>query len=780
MAIKGFKDIEQKKGYRVEKKDREIFEREVRRGVFGIDVGDIIEFILYDTSDNQLPQEAANGNTARYISYTDTNIQKYFSKVNKTKFNIKRNGAEEFFIDIETLIKEAGYSQGIFKTSVSLLNRRLGSEDRKFDRAWIHEISPSRTEVRVLPVIDEQTGNPNSDLDIRYNTFTSGQDFAADVLQYLDEFSAQFDIATVLKKMLALRGKVADGEGYVKLIEAEFKIGNFERWLSLVKISFDKSLDHYRNNRYSNILEQNTFGQSTGNAFGINFNSKGIMGQLCDIGEQCVNYHLPNQEIRSETKKTGAQQKTLDAVGKILQTVKSDGEFLAESPTEKKPAIRGCRDPKATNYNPAATVDDVCTFTVNVVKYRKITIPPPPVPPAPKPRPYTPRPEPKPPKPKAAYTISASSIESQPNPVNGRIWNQFRMSSSPEIKSLPRGSNKDANGERFVYTITSAPSWCSITIGSRAYTLPILRVRVYKNDGAARSGTVTFGSTLPGNPTTSITISQEGTAVVSPKPKPKPVFTPRPKPKPVPKPVPKSIELPEILDDSVEFTKEVLSTTDGIFAAGFGNYMSNSYTGEPMGQILSLAGPLPKVHPATPKPSSGAGCLVGNTMIELSNGTLVPIKDIKVGDSLIGLDIKTLSNWFEVEDYWEGKDIEQYENTSHTVTNSMTITDAEVYSINDGLLECSEDHKHLVKRDDIWMIQNTLELQLGDVMLDRDKNTILINSIILDRNEDVYLITLDGKHTYYANNILTHNKKLEVIDNYGRGTGQMVSQGRAK
>ena len=74
----------------------------------------------------------------------------------------------------------------------------MGSEERKFDKAWIHEISPSRTEVRVLPVIDEQTGHPNSDLDIRYNTFTSGEDFAADVLQFLDEFSAQFDITAVL------------------------------------------------------------------------------------------------------------------------------------------------------------------------------------------------------------------------------------------------------------------------------------------------------------------------------------------------------------------------------------------------------------------------------------------------------------------------------------------------------------------------------------------------------------------------------------------------------
>ena len=89
MAIKEFKNIEEKKGYRVEKKDREIFEREVRRGIFGIDVGDIIEFIVYDASDNPLPQESANGKTVRYVSYTDTNIQKYFSKVNQTKFNVK-------------------------------------------------------------------------------------------------------------------------------------------------------------------------------------------------------------------------------------------------------------------------------------------------------------------------------------------------------------------------------------------------------------------------------------------------------------------------------------------------------------------------------------------------------------------------------------------------------------------------------------------------------------------------------------------------------------------
>jgi len=714
MAIKDFKNIEQKKGYRVEKKDRDIFEREVRRGLFGIDVGDIIEFILYDANDNPLPQEFTNGKLVRYISYTDENIKKYFSKVNKTKYNIKRNGADEFFIDLEKLIKEAGYSQGVFKTSVALLNRRLGSEERKFDRAWIHEISPSRTEVRVLPVIDESTGKPNSDLQTRYDTFTSGEDFAADVITFLDEFAAQFDIPTILKNMLTLRGKVADGEGYIKLIQKEFKIDNFERWLSLVKISFDKALDHFRNNRYSNILEQEKFGQPTGETFGINFNSKGIIQQLCDIGEQCVNYHLPNQEIRSETIRTRGQQKTIDSLKKILKTVTSDGEFLAEAPTEKKPAIRGCRDPKATNYNATATVDDICQYTVNVTKYKKIAIPPPPPPPAPPPPPRppaprpsggTPRPRPKPAS--GGYSISASPIEGQPAPANGRLIQQFRMSSSPVITRGKTG---------YKYRITGAPSWCNITVQERSFSLPILRVRVYKNDGPARSGTVSFSSTLPGNPTTSVTISQEGTTIPIPRPKPLP-------PKPVPpKPKPKPYS--------------------------------------------------PRPKPAPAQTGGTGGCLVGNTMVELSSGNQIPIKDIKIGDSVKGFDIKTLSPWNKVEDNWTGKNIEQYDTADYKVVDTITITDAEVYSINNGLLECSEDHKHLVRRGEDWVIRTTLQLEPGDIYLDRDKNEVKVSSISWDRNEDVYLITLNGKHTYYANGILTHNRKLSVIEDLTSYSGR--------
>ena len=116
--------------------------------------------------------------------------------------SIKNLITQEYFIDTEKLIKEFGYSNGVFKTQITLLNRRLGSEPRLFDKVWIHEISPSRTEVRVLPVVEDGTSTPNSDLQTRYDTFVNCGTFTAkDVLIFFDEFVTQFD---VVKKLLKI------------------------------------------------------------------------------------------------------------------------------------------------------------------------------------------------------------------------------------------------------------------------------------------------------------------------------------------------------------------------------------------------------------------------------------------------------------------------------------------------------------------------------------------------------------------------------------------------
>jgi hypothetical protein len=559
MAIKGFKEVVEKKGYRLDDKDRQIFEKEIKRGYFGFDVGDIIEFVIYDASDNQLPQAIVNDKKVRYISYTDENIKAYFDKVPENKFNKKTNNAKEYYIDTEKLIKEAGYSNGVFKTQITLLNRRLGSEPRLFDKVWIHEISPSRTEVRVLPVVEDGTAIANSDLQARYDTFVNCGTFTADILIFFDDFVNQLDVTEIVKKMLMKKGTISEGEDYIKLIETEFKLLNFEIYITQVKKLLQEIIDNYRMNKYYNPFESN-FGQPTGDSFGVEFDIENVYDEICNMASDAAEFTLPRQSIRLNTLKSKTQQTTLDEIKKILRTVRSNDEYASTKPPVLSAQIRGCMDSSAKNYNPNATIPSSCVYDIQTKKYRDVKVcddrnatnygsdgtcvyppkctdpnasnygsygacvypaPPPPPPPPPNP------PPPPPPGP-STYSISANLHEANPSPANGRLIQQIKIQASPSnIKKFGANAHQAK--------ITGLPSWCKLTFGSRnlGYSTGacILRVQVERNDGAARSGTISFSSTLPGNPTTSVKITQAGTTKVSPPPPPPPPNPPAP-PKP--------------------------------------------------------------------------------------------------------------------------------------------------------------------------------------------------------------------------------------------------------
>jgi hypothetical protein len=148
MAIRLIKEVINNKGYVINSKDREIFqEGEDLQSFFGLSDSDAIEFILYDINDNQLPQR--DGELVRYVVLSTENIKDYLMIADGTVF--KSNVIPEYFIDIERLIREAGYDNGIFKAQITLINKRVGTEDES-NRVWIKEISPSRTEVRLLPL----------------------------------------------------------------------------------------------------------------------------------------------------------------------------------------------------------------------------------------------------------------------------------------------------------------------------------------------------------------------------------------------------------------------------------------------------------------------------------------------------------------------------------------------------------------------------------------------------------------------------------------------------
>ena len=108
MAVKDFKNIDTRTAFRVLEKDRAIIERGKRLSNFGSGKEDFIEFTLYDASDNQLPQ-GESGELTRHISLNQLNINEYFLTKDSG------DGVVEYFVDIEKLIREAGYNNGILK-----------------------------------------------------------------------------------------------------------------------------------------------------------------------------------------------------------------------------------------------------------------------------------------------------------------------------------------------------------------------------------------------------------------------------------------------------------------------------------------------------------------------------------------------------------------------------------------------------------------------------------------------------------------------------------------
>ena len=357
MAIQDFKKVEETKGYFVDDKDRNIFEREISKGYFGMNTGDLIEFIIYDANDNQLPQEANGGKLVRYIEYNDDTEKKYFGKVQKNKLTIKSNDSDEFFIDTEKLIKEAGYSQGIFKTQVSLVNRRLGSEDRVNDKVWIHEIAPSRTEIRLLPTIENQTGKPNSDLEERYKCFIKCEIFAGDVFPFIDEFLNQMQVEEILKNMLTTKGKVESGKKYINLIKKEFKIDNFDIWVTKVKEKIVEASNHYKYNREYNIIS-NKYGKPLNTSPKLCYKENEIYDTVTSIVENVIQFYLPKRNLKEDNILSFEQQKTIDKVDELLKTVTSNQEFETSIPETINAKIVGCKDPNAGNYNPDADIHD--------------------------------------------------------------------------------------------------------------------------------------------------------------------------------------------------------------------------------------------------------------------------------------------------------------------------------------------------------------------------------------------------------------------------------------
>lgn len=320
MAIQNIKEIINNRGYVINPNDRKIFEEGDLQSFFGFSENDAIEFIVYDINNNQLPQ-GNNAEFVRYIKLTTENINDYFLIPEGTIFQ-RYQLPKEYFIDIERLMGEAGYTNGIFRTQTTLINKRAGSE-KQYDKLWIQEISPSRTEIRLFPLKEGVDLSP--ELKTRFDAFVNDREFREDTIAYLFEFIEQIkpiEISTFLRSKYSTF--------WLDNLVNEFKIPSFELFVTTIYEKFVQSCLYEFTNRVSDLTNLN-YGKPKSTKPPITL-SKELVVSICKkILVETINYYLPRQNNRNQTNTISDFIPSVDEVGEILQTETSDTVYNAKA-----------------------------------------------------------------------------------------------------------------------------------------------------------------------------------------------------------------------------------------------------------------------------------------------------------------------------------------------------------------------------------------------------------------------------------------------------------------
>jgi hypothetical protein len=325
MAVRGFKDIIQNRGYKIDSKDRKVFEEGNLQSFFGFGESDAIEFVLYDTNDNQLPQR--NNELVRYVPLTSDTIKDYFLIAEGTLLE-KNKFPSEYFVDIERLIREAGYSNGIFKTQITLLNKRVGSSDVN-DKMWISEISPSRTEIRLYPLKKGLDANSNN-LGERFNLFKKNGEFRDDTINLAFNFIEKINPSIISTFM-----KTKYSEKWTNKMIGEFKVKDFESLTTIIYNKFREACFYEFTNRISDISDLN-YGKAKTTNPEIGLSKETIRDRCRNLLIQTISKYLPQQNINTQTTSDNTVDESIDEVQLVLQRLESNTVIDTSKPVLKE------------------------------------------------------------------------------------------------------------------------------------------------------------------------------------------------------------------------------------------------------------------------------------------------------------------------------------------------------------------------------------------------------------------------------------------------------------
>jgi hypothetical protein len=298
MSIKkytNFENIDSKidnQGNFIKKEDLFIISKnEIEKTEFGECKYDVMEVSVYDVNNNLLPQKS--GNNVAYIKSGD--IKNYvFDVTNK-------GGNSELVIDVETLLHDIGFTNGILKVNINFVRNKIGSEN-SLSRVWIQEISPSRQEIRILPLKTSDSNITKRNKDEFDNLKNLSKDFKYQKKALMDSiYSFENSFLSKIDDYLVTKY----GNDFFNILKTDFGLSKFEDFRKKVFEDFKTSIDYYLNNKYYNISDSN-FGRVSEIRFEDcnRYDFATIMNDIDSILFNCIShnsYFLKRRELTLKT-----------------------------------------------------------------------------------------------------------------------------------------------------------------------------------------------------------------------------------------------------------------------------------------------------------------------------------------------------------------------------------------------------------------------------------------------------------------------------------------------
>ena len=216
---------------------------EIEETDFGDCKYDVMEVSVYDINNNLLPQKS--GNNVAYIKTGD--IKNYLYNLTN------KGGQQELAIDAEKLLKELGFTNGILKLNLNFVRTKVGT-DNNLTRVWIQEISPSREEIRILPLKTKDSAIndlTNKEFKNIHNLSKDFKYYKKNILTALDTF--QFSSLATIDDVLVNKF----GNDFKSTLKKDFGLSDLDAFRDRIFNNFKDSVTYWVNNKYYDITQSN-------------------------------------------------------------------------------------------------------------------------------------------------------------------------------------------------------------------------------------------------------------------------------------------------------------------------------------------------------------------------------------------------------------------------------------------------------------------------------------------------------------------------------------------